>query len=308
MLMRFKNVIVTGGSGFIGSHLVDALVDISERVTVLDLVKPLADRKNPKAKYKQLDIRDAGLIEVFEKEKPTTVFHLAAHINDRESVHEPVVNASHNILGSLNVFEAARRHLNGRLVFSSTGVTYGQQKELPISEGALAKPLTPYAVSKLAGERYLHFYHSVYGLSYTALRLSNVYGPRQDTSAESGAIGIFAKKLLLGETPAINNDGLTTRDYVYVGDVVEAFLKAADVDYVGAINIGTGLETKTKDIFSLVRSEVGSQAQPDIREEVADHPKRIVLENSRAKRELGWKPKVSLEDGVAQTVAWFRAL
>jgi UDP-glucose 4-epimerase len=275
---------------------------------VIDLVKPAADRKNPGAKYRQFDIRDHGLAEIFEKEKPTTIFHLAAHINDRESVHEPVMNAQHNIIGSLNVFEAARRHLNGRLIFASTGVTYGEQKDLPISEEALPKPLTPYAVSKLAGERYLNFYHQVHGLSYAALRMGNVYGPRQDSSAESGAIGIFAKKLLLGQTPFLNNDGLTTRDYVYVSDVVEAFLRAANSNYVGAVNIATGVETKTKDIFSLVRAEVGTQAQPEIREEVADHPKHVALSIGRAKRELKWTPQVELLDGVKKTVAWFRSL
>ncbi len=306
--MKFKNVIVTGGAGFIGSHLVDALVPISDRVTVIDLIKPPADRKNPGAKYKQFDIRDSGLAEIFEKEKPTTIFHLAAHINDRESVHEPVMNASHNILGSLNVFEAARRYLNGRLVFASTGVAYGVQKDLPISEDALPKPITPYAVSKLAGERYLNFYHNVHGLSYTALRMGNVYGPRQDSSAESGAIGIFAKKLLLGQTPFLNNDGLTTRDYVYVSDVVEAFLRAANSSYVGVINIATGLETKTKDVFTMVRAEVGTQAQPEVREEVADHPKRIALDVRRAKRELDWQPQVELSEGIKRTVGWFRSL
>jgi len=306
--MRFKNVIVTGGAGFIGSHLVDALVGISDHVLVIDLVKPSPSRKNLKAKYKQFDIRESGLAEIFAKEKPDTIFHLAAHINDRESVHQPVINAQHNILGSLNVFEAARQQPQVRLVFSSTGVTYGEQTELPIPETALQVPLTPYAVSKLTSERYLNFYHLVYGFSYIALRLSNVYGPRQDTSAESGAIGIFAKKLLLGETPSINNDGQTTRDYVYVTDVVEAFLRAGESTYIGAINIGIGLETKTEDIFSQVRDEIESQAQPEIREEMFDLPKRIALDIHRAKQELGWEPVVPLTEGIAKTVAWFRSL
>ena len=306
--MKFKNVIVTGGAGFIGSHLVDALVPISEKVTVIDLIKPLVDRKNPLAKYRQFDIREAGLAEIFAKEKPNVIFHLAAHINDRESVHEPVMNASHNILGSLNVFEAARQHLNGRLVFASTGVTYGEQKELPIKEDTLPKPLTPYAVSKLAGERYLNFYNNVCGLSYMALRLGNVYGPRQDSSAESGAVGIFAKKLLAGQTPFLNNDGLTTRDYVYVSDAVDAFLRAADSSYVGVANIATSLETKTTDIFSMVRSEIGTQAQAEKREEIVDHPKRVALDINRAKKELDWEPAVDLAEGIKKTVAWFRSL
>ena len=187
-------------------------------------------------------------------------------------------------------------------------MTYGEQKELPIKEDTLPKPLTPYAVSKLAGERYLNFYNNVCGLSYMALRLGNVYGPRQDSSAESGAVGIFAKKLLAGQTPFLNNDGLTTRDYVYVSDAVDAFLRAADSSYVGVANIATGLETKTTDIFSMVRSEIGTQAQAEKREEIVDHPKRIALDIHRAKLELGWEPEVDLDEGIKKTVAWFRSL
>lgn len=304
--MAFKTVVVTGGAGFIGSHLVDALVDRADRVLVIDKIKPPANRKNGAAKYKQMDILDAGLEAVFEKEKPDVVFHLAAHIHDRESVKEPVHNAQENILGSLAVFEAARRHVSGRVIFASTGVVYGEQEKRPIPETALARPLTPYAVSKLTGERYLHFYATVYGVSYAALRFSNVYGPRQDSSAESGAVGIFARALLMGKTPAINNDGLTTRDYIYVDDVVSAMIRAAESDAVGVFNIGTGRETTTQTVFEIVREEVGGQGVPDVREEVKDVPKHVALDVSLAEEIFGWKAKTSFEEGVEKTVAWFR--
>ncbi|MFH1711752.1 MAG: NAD-dependent epimerase/dehydratase family protein [Patescibacteria group bacterium] len=304
--MALKRVIVTGGSGFIGSHLVDALAQKAERITVIDSIKPNPEWKNPKAKYKVMDLRDNKLHAVLEKEKPDTVFHLAAHIHDRESVVEPVKNAEINIIGSLNLFEACRRYLTGRIIFASTGVVYGQQDQFPIDIDVLPRPLTPYAVSKLTGERYLNFYYNVYHVPYVALRMGNVYGPRQDSSAESGAIGIFATKLMKGEQAYINNDGLTTRDYVYVDDVVEAFLKAAKSDYVGIANVGTGVETTTNAIFEMTREVVGAQAAPVLREEVQDVVKRVALDVSTTKTRLGWEPKVGIKEGIEKTVDWYR--
>ena len=211
-----------------------------------------------------------------------------------------------SLAAKLNIFEGMRGHGNGKIIFTSTGVTYGAQSQLPISESMVPSPTTPYAVSKLTGERYLHFYKEVHGVPFTALRLGNVYGPRQDSSAESGAIGIFTAKLLQGETPFINNDGKTTRDYIYVDDVIEALLAAADSDYVGVLNIGTGIETTTQELFELVRAEVGVQSFPDTNEEVQDMLKRVALKNAKAKEVLGWAPAVPLSEGVANTVAWYR--
>jgi len=304
--MALKRVLITGGSGFIGSHLVDALAEKVDRITVIDTNKPTTQWKNPKAKYKVMDLRDEKLHALLEKEKPDTVFHLAAHIHDRESVEEPVMNAEINIIGSLNLFEACRRYLTGRIIFASTGVVYGHQDQFPIPVNVLPRPLTPYAVSKLTGERYLNFYSNVYSVSYVALRLGNVYGPRQDTSAESGAIGIFATKLMKGEQAYINNDGLTTRDYVYVDDVIDAFLKAAGSDYVGTLNVGTGQETSTNSIFEIVREVVGAQAVPTRREDVEDVVKRVALDVTATKKELGWEPKIDVKTGIEKTVDWYR--
>lgn len=306
--MKWKNVIVTGGAGFIGSHLVDALVKEAERVVVIDKNKPLATKKNKKAVYKRLDLRDGDIEAILKKEKPEVIFHLAAHIDDRESVREPVMNAQHNLIGTLRLLEAAQKYLKGKFIFASTGgVIYGQQDNLPVSEDAIAQPLTPYAVSKLTGERYLHFYHQVHHLPYTALRFANVYGPGQDQSAECGAIAIFTARLLQGEQVYINNDGETTRDYVHVDDVVAAFLKAAELDQVGVYNIGTGIETSTNQLFDLVKDAIGVQAAPDYREEVEDVIKRSALNSEKAKRDLGWEPTISLEEGIEKTVDWYRS-
>jgi len=305
--MKVKKVIVTGGSGFIGSHLVDALVDAGIQVTVIDKKKPRKSLKNLHARYRLFDIQSEDAFEVIRKVKPDVVFHLAAHIHDRESVREPIMNAEHNLIGTLNILEALRAVKNGRMIFASTGgVIYGNQKDLPCSEETIPVPETPYAISKLTAERYMNFYHQVLNIPYVALRFANVYGPRQDSSAESGAIGIFASALLRGEQAFINNDGETTRDYVYVSDAVDAFMKALESDYVGVVNIGTGKETSTKELYELVASSVGTQTPPEYREEVLDVVKHSVLDAKRAKKELGWTATTSLETGIEETVNWYR--
>lgn len=301
-----KKVIVTGGAGFIGSHLVDALVRADVSVCVIDKKKPRRAIKNDSARYKKINIQSEDAYKLILKEKPDVVFHLAAHIHDRESVREPVMNAQDNILGTLNILEAVRKLKDTRVVFSSTGgVIYGNQEGVPHSENVVPEPVTPYAISKLTAEKYLHFYHKVLQISYAALRFGNVYGPRQDSSAESGAIGIFAASLLKGEQVFINNNGETTRDYVFVHDAVNALLLAAKSDEIGVFNIGTGIETSTNELFELVREAVGAQAKPDHREEVEDVVKHSALDASLAKKKLGWKPKMLLEEGIQETVRWY---
>lgn len=304
--MKYKNVIVTGGCGFIGSHVVDALVKEASRVVVIDKAKPNAAWKNAKAKYKRLNILDEKLAEVIAKEKPELVVHLAAHIHDRESVREPIMNANNNIIGSLNLLEAVRAGSKAKIVFTSSGIIYGNQEKFPIKEDAVARPITPYAISKLAVERYLHFYHEVHSVPYVALRPGNVYGSRQDSSAESGAIGIFATQLMRGEQAYIYNDGQTIRDYIYIDDVVAAILRAAETDFIGVLNIGTGLGTDTNAIFEATRNAVGSQAAAESREDVNDVVRRIELDISKAKKELKWQPQVKLEEGIESTAQWYR--
>lgn len=301
-----QTVIVTGGAGFIGSHLVDALVERVKRVVVIDKRKVSKAWKNAKAVYKVSDIRDAEFAGWVQKYKPSTIFHLAAHIDDRESVHEPAMNADHNIIGSLNVFEAARKHGVKRVLFASTGVVYGQQGTVPIPIDAETQPMTPYAISKLTAEQYLRFYRSVYDLSFAALRLGNVYGPRQDGSVECGAIAIFSSRFLAGDQVFVNNDGKTTRDYVHVSDVVQAFLRAATSEHSGVYNVGTGEGTSTLELYELVQNAVGVQAQPNWREDIQDELKHVALDPSITTKQFGWVPQVTIEQGVKDTVNWYR--
>ncbi len=304
--MKIQKAIVTGGSGFIGSHLVDALVKAGVKVTVIDKKKTRKAYRHEEVKYRLFDIQSPEAAEVIRKAKADVVFHLAAHIHDRESVAEPIMNAQNNIMGTLNILEAIRAVGKGRVVFASTSAIVGEAEEFPVAESKSLLPVSPYAISKFTAERYLHFYHRVLSVPYAALRFANVYGPRQDSSAESGAVGVFASRLLRGESALVNNDGLTTRDYVYVGDVVRALLLAAEANVCDVFHIGTGLETSTLELFHAVREEVGVQADPDFREEVKDIVKRSALDSAKAKSVLGWEPEVSLEEGIEKTVAWYR--
>ena len=304
--MKYSKAIVTGGAGFIGSHLCDALVKAGCKVIVIDKETPSEERRNALVQYEQCDIRDAVVRQIFIDEAPEIVFHLAAHADDRESVREPVMNAENNIIGMLNVLEAARMVGVKKVVFASTGVVYGQAENRPTSEDELPQPLTPYAVSKLAGERYLHCYRALYALDYVALRLSNVYGPRQDGSKECGAIAIFTRKLLAGEAVIINNDGLTTRDYVYVGDVVAALMLAAESEVNGVYNIGTGVETTTRELLAMVADEIGVTPGEVARSEVKDEVKYVALGSMKARSELGWESAMRLGEGVASTIAWYK--
>lgn len=305
--MQLERAIVTGGSGFIGSHLVDALVERGVDVTVVDKAEPKASVRNAKASYVIRDIREDGLAEVFSNVKPTVVFHLAAHIDDRESVTNPVMNADNNIMGSLRVFEAARVAGAKKILFASTSAVYGGSEKVPFTEKTIPRPMTPYAVSKLTGEHYLSFYYSRYGIPYTALRIGNVFGPRQDGSKESGAVAIFTKKLMSGEEVFINDDGQTIRDYIYVGDVVSLFIAGAESDVVDVYNCSTNVGTTTADLFALVASVTRSNAHPTMRPEVKDAAKVVRMKNAKARKELGWRPAMRLGRGVKQTVKWYAA-
>lgn len=304
--MKIKKAIVTGGCGFIGSHLVDALVAKKVKVTVIDKKKPRKSIKREEVKYKLLDVQSPEAFEVVEKEQADVVFHLAAQIQIRESIAQPVVNAQNNLFGTLNILDAVRKAGIGKFVLASTAAVYGNDEQLPVPENIASHPPTPYGISKYAAELYVHFYEQTLNVPGVTLRFANVYGPRQDSSAESGAIGVFTTSLLRGEQAAINNDGLSTRDYVFVEDVVRALILAAESDATGVFNIGTGIETSTNQLFELVRDEVGSQATADYREEVQDQVKHSALDAMLARKKLKWRPEVELKDGLEKTVAWYR--
>ena len=301
-----QNSLVTGGSGFIGSHLVDALVDRGDAVTVIDLVEPTPDRRNAKATYVVCDVRDRNLEKIIINIAPETVFHLAAHIDDRASVLDPMMNAEHNELGSINVFESSKRAGAKTIVFASSCAVYGLQESVPIMESMKPRPQTPYGISKFAGETYLDSYATRYGLHTVALRFGNVYGPRQYGNKESGAIAIFIEKLLRNESPFLNGDGLTTRDYVFVLDVVAALIAASASTMSGVCNVGTGREVPTKALFEMIASEIATDIRPAPRPEVSDAVKRMSLDTSAIANAMFWKSSVELEEGIRATIAWYR--
>lgn len=307
MNKKFSKVFVTGGAGFIGSHVVDLLIKRGYKVVVVDSISKKKGWINPKARYYHLDINDDKLKNVFAKEKPQAVLHLAAHIEDRVSVREPIMNARENILGSLKVFENCRDFKVRRIVFASSGIVYGEQKKFPLDEKVTPWPLTPYAISKLVGEHYLNFYTKIIGIPGIALRLANVYGPRQDSRGDSGVLAIFSEKMLKKQQPVVNNDGKTTRDYVYVGDVARAFILALESDYVGEVNVSTGRETSTLEIFKTIKSLTKSDCKLVFNPKHSDAVRRVFLNPKLAARVIKWKPKVSLKDGIRATVTWFKA-
>jgi len=304
--------LVTGGAGFIGSNLVDALLARGDEVTVLDDLSTgrranLDGALAAGAKLAEADVRDAEAVAAIAAEAaPDVVFHLAAQIDVRKSVEDPAFDAAVNVGGTANVLEAARGAGAGRFVFVSTGgAIYGEGagKALPLDEGAAAEPLSPYGQSKLAAEGYLGLYERLYGLSTVALRLGNVYGPRQDPLGEAGVIAIFCGKLRAGERPTVFGDGRQTRDYIYVGDVVAAALAAAESLASGPINVGTGVET---DVLELARAlaelEDAASFEPELAPARAGEVLRISIDPGRARRELGWEAAVGLSEGLRRTL------
>jgi UDP-glucose 4-epimerase len=305
--------LVTGGAGFIGSNLVDALLARGDEVTVVDDLST-GRRENLEpglaagATLVEADIRDREALEgVAREHEPEVVFHLAAQIDVRKSIADPAFDASINVGGTANVLEAARAAGSRRLVFSSTGGAIygeGEGQQLPLAEDAPLAPEAPYGQSKFAGEGYLALYERLYGLSSVPLRLGNVYGPRQDPLGEAGVVAIFCGRLREGKRPTVFGDGRQTRDYIYVGDVVAAMLAAAESSVTGPFNIGTGAET---DVLELVRqlAELGGAEsfEPEFAPPRAGEVQRISIDPARARRELGWEAKVGLAEGLRLTLA-----
>jgi UDP-glucose 4-epimerase len=301
-------ILVTGGAGFIASHVADAFIAAGHEVSILDdLSSGRRENLNPKARFYELDVQDPEVADVFRRERPEVLCHHAAQMDVRRSVADPTFDARVNILGLINLMEHGRQHGLKRVLFSSTGgAIYGEQETFPAPETHKTEPVSPYGVAKLASERYLFFYSVTYGIAYAALRYANVYGPRQNPHGEAGVVAIFCEKLLRGEQPVINGDGTQTRDYVYVGDLVRANLAALDSDFVGAVNLGTGVETDVNAIFRLLVRLCGSSASEHHGPAKPGEQRRSVIDNALARRVLGWQPQVSLEEGLRQTAAFFR--
>jgi len=301
-------VIVTGGAGFIGSHVVDALVAQGFAVVVVDdLSSGSRENLNPAAEFHHLDIRSLLVHELILRVQPRALFHLAAQVSVRNSVADPGHDADVNILGSLNLLEAAVKARVPKVIFSSTGgAIYGEQDYFPADEAHPRRPLCPYGVAKLAVENYLFYYRQEYGLEYAALRYANVYGPRQDPHGEAGVVAIFSQKLLWGDQAVINGDGGQTRDFVFVGDVARANLLALHDAVRGPVNIGTGLETSVNDLFSRLSTLIGSSRPEFHGPAKPGEQRRSVITYDHAHILMGWAPQVSLDDGLQATVAYFR--
>jgi len=302
-------ILVTGGAGFIGSHVVDLFVAQGYEVVIVDdLSTGRASNLNPAAKFYQIDIRSPQLREVFEAEKPDYVSHHAAQMDVRRSVAQPLFDADINILGSINLLEIAKDFQVKRLIYISTGgAVYGEPESLPCDESHPINPICQYGASKHTVEHYLYMYHVNYGLKYTVLRYPNVFGPRQDPHGEAGVIAIFTGKMLAGEQVTINGDGEQTRDFVYVGDCAQANLLALTIDHEpGIYNLGWGRPTSINDITSVLVNITGYGLPVEYGPAKVGETRHIYLDASKIKKDMGWEPTVTLEEGLEKTVAYFR--
>jgi UDP-glucose 4-epimerase len=303
-------VLVTGGAGFIGSHTVDALVATGAHQVAIfdDLSAGKRERINPRASFSQVDLRDAAtVVAAIERERPEVIVHLAAQMDVRRSVADPAFDAQVNLVGFLNLMEAARERGLKRVIFASTGgAIYGEQDVFPCDEEHPRRPVSPYGVAKFATEAYLFFYKVQYGIDYVALRYANVYGPRQDPHGEAGVVAIFCGRILENKVCTINGDGGQTRDYVYVGDVVRANLAAMNSAVSGAFNIGTGVETDVNQLYRALTVAAGAGDAPLHGPARSGEQRRSVISPGRAARELNWTPHVALSEGLGRTFAFFK--
>jgi len=303
-------ILVTGGAGFIASHVADAYVGAGNEVVILDDLSRGAKRNvNPKARFYQCDIRDREAVEsIFLAEKPGIVNHHAAQMDVRRGVREPHFDAQVNILGSLNVIESAVAHGARRFIYAATaGAGYGEPKQIPVPENYPINPITPYGISKHTVEHYLFTFQFLYGLQYVVLRYGNVYGPRQSSRGEAGVFAIFSEQMLSGIQPAIYGDGQKVRDYVFVSDVVRANVAALANGTNEIFNIGSGVATKDFEIFEQVRNLLGkTEIQPQYVPRRPGEIDRISLDISKAARLLDWAPQVPLDEGAQRTVRYFQ--
>ncbi len=305
-------IMITGGAGFIGSHVADAYLEAGHQVVVVDdLSSGNKDNLDPRVKFHQMDIRAAALEEIFAAEKPDIVNHHAAQVSVPRSIENPLLDAEINLLGFINVLQNCVKHHIKKVIFiSSGGAIYGEAEEYPTTEKYLPEPLSVYAINKQAGENYLRFYRHQYGLNYTILRYANVFGPRQMAQGEAGVVSIFAEMLLADETPTLYSypdepEGMI-RDYVYVKDVVRANLAALDKGPNDMFNIGTCVETTTWQLYKTILWQLGKDIQPHTGPARKGDLRRSMLDSSKAFSELGWSPIYSLEDGIKETIAYFK--
>ena len=307
MAIRARKALVTGGAGFIGSHVVDALIEDGYQVTVIDDLSQGRRRNlHPKASFVRATIAHPRVEEWIRSIRPELIVHAAAHRDVRRSVIDPVFDAKTNIFGTLYILRAAAELKQCQCVFLSTGgAMFSDPKGVPYQETDDARPLSPYGISKLAGERYVDFFASTYGVPAVTLRLPNIYGPRQDASAEGGVIAIFIEKLLNRQTMTVFGDGEQTRDYLFVADVVSAVRRVVEQGATGLFHLGTGKETSVNHLIETLAALSEQKAKVRFIPEKQGEVRRSSLSAERAKKELGWKPQTRLEDGLRETFEWF---
>lgn len=309
------NVLVTGGAGFIGSHVVDTLLAAGHSVSVLDNLHTGKKANVPaEARFYEADLRDrARLAEIFAEERPDAIAHQAALANVRDSMSDPATYAQVNVVGTLHLLELARTYAVRKIVFASTGgATYGEgysedNSRLPFTEESKAQPKDNYGANKLSCEYHLDLYRENYGLDYVALRYPNVYGPRQDAKGEAGVIAIFAGAMLHNLPTRITGDGTQSRDFCFVGDIARANLLALEGDAHGIINVGTGIPTDINQVHAVLAAATGYALPPAYVPRPAGEVLATYLDSTKARDLLGWQAKVSLEEGMARTVAWLKS-
>jgi UDP-glucose 4-epimerase len=301
-------VLVTGGAGFIGSHLVDRLVQEGHEVVVVDNLSTGKRRNlNRAARFFKLDIQSWRLERVFRNERPNIVMHLAAQMDVRKSVEDPIFDAQVNVLGMLNVLQQSIKRGVRKFVFSSSGgAIYGEQEIYPVPETHVMRPLSPYGISKLCGEQYLSYYQRVSGLQTVSLRYANVYGPRQDPDGEAGVVAIFIQKLLNNEQAIVYGNGRQTRDFIYVDDVVEANLAVMSQETQGTYNVGTGEETSINDLLRILIAHTNSTCKEVHGPAKNGEQVRSVIDSTKLRQELSWESRTELREGLKRTVDYFR--
>ncbi|HHW58009.1 MAG TPA: SDR family oxidoreductase [Clostridia bacterium] len=300
-------VLVTGGAGFIGSHIVDLLIENGYEVVIVDnLSTGKEEFINKKAVFYKKDITDDDLYEIFEKEKPDYVIHQAAQIDVQRSIDDPVFDAKVNILGTVNLLESCRKSGIKKVIYASSAAVYGNPEYLPIDEGHRINPISSYGISKHTAEHYFEVYSQLYDLKYTILRYANVYGIRQDPKGEGGVISIFTDKMLKGERPVIFGDGNQTRDFVYVKDVAKANLLALERGDNEVVNISTGKPTSINELVEIMNKIMNTSLKPIYTEPRKGDIMHSYLDNKKALDVLGWRPEYSLEDGLKETIEYYK--
>lgn len=300
-------ILVTGGAGFIGSHITDGLAANGHDVVVVDnLSSGNMANVNPACKFYQADIKDRDLGGIFAGERPQVVIHHAAQVDVQKSVDNPVVDAMVNIVGTVNLLDCCVRHGVGKIIYASSAAVYGTPLYLPIDENHLVVPISNYGISKHTPEHYIKVYNEMHGLAYTVLRYANVYGPRQGTVGEGGVICIFANKFLAGKSPVIYGDGSQTRDFIYVADIVNANLHALNRGDGLIINIGSGVKTSVNELSGQFKSLLASSIDAVYAVPRPGDIEHSVFDIARAKAELGWQPQWSLPDGLRETVEFYK--